>query len=112
MLSDAAALQDVGCAAIVCEAVPAEVGELLSVRLRIPVIGIGAGAATAGQVLVWHDLLGLSQRRPRFAAAYAELRPLMIDALRRFAGDVRARRFPAAEHTYSLPPSELAKLRP
>jgi 3-methyl-2-oxobutanoate hydroxymethyltransferase len=107
LLADARLLQTAGCFAIVFEAVPAAVAEAVSARLTIPTIGIGAGAGTDGQVLVWHDLLGLYDWRPRFAQAYAHLKPTITDALSRYSDDVRTRRFPAAQHTYSIDDDEL-----
>ncbi len=109
MLKDAIELQGAGCFALVLEAVPAQVASLITSRLAIPTIGIGAGSGTSGQVLVWHDLLGLYEWRPRFARAFAELRPAIAEALSRYAGDVRARRFPAEEHCYSIEASELER---
>src|SRR5439155_14349602 len=88
-------LQRAGCFAIVLEAVPAAVAERVTEALTVPTIGIGAGAATDGQVLVYHDLLGLYQgRAPRFVKRYADLATEIRDALERYAADVRERRFP------------------
>jgi 3-methyl-2-oxobutanoate hydroxymethyltransferase len=98
---------DAGCFAIVLEAVPAAVAAAVSARLTVPTIGIGAGAGTDGQVLVWHDLLGLYEWRPRFAKAYASLRPEISEALSRYASDVRSRSFPASEHLYNIDADEL-----
>ncbi len=93
LLDDALALQAAGCFAIVFEAVPAAVTELIVARLDVPTIGIGAGPATAGQVLVLTDLLGLTTgRKPKFAKPYADLHGTMVDGLRRFATDVRTAR--------------------
>ncbi len=110
LLEDALALEAAGCFAVVLEAVPAAVAAEVTARLAIPTIGIGAGAGTSGQVLVWHDLLGLYEWRPRFARAYAELRPQMVAAVSSYADDVRARRFPADEHAYAIPDDELEQL--
>ena len=107
LVDDALALEEAGCFALVLEAVPAEVGALVTERLRIPTIGIGAGLATDGQVLVLNDLLGVfDEFRPRFVKRYAELRREMVRAVSAFAEDVRARRFPAAEHCYAMEPAE------
>jgi 3-methyl-2-oxobutanoate hydroxymethyltransferase len=96
---------------MIFEAVPAPVSEQLVPHLTIPVIGIGAGVATDGQVLVTSDLLGLTRGRvPRFVRQYAKLGDEMTNALERFAGEVRARVFPAIEHTYPMDPAEVAKL--
>jgi 3-methyl-2-oxobutanoate hydroxymethyltransferase len=97
---------------VVLEAVPAEVGAAVTERLRIPTIGIGAGAATDGQVLVLNDLLGIFEEfKPRFVKRYAHLRRDMVGAVSAFAGDVRARRFPADEHCYAMEPGELEPFR-
>ena len=105
--TDALALQEAGAFAIVLEAVPAQIAEAVTAELTIPTIGIGAGAGTDGQVLVWHDLLGLYEWRPRFAKAYEHVRPSITSALRRYAEEVRSRRFPTVEHTYSINEDEL-----
>jgi 3-methyl-2-oxobutanoate hydroxymethyltransferase len=100
---DATALEAAGCFALVLEAVPAEVAAAVTQRLHIPTIGIGAGAATDGQVLVLNDLLGIFEEfKPRFVKRYAHLRREMVGAVSSFAADVRARRFPAEEHWYSM----------
>ncbi|HMB17743.1 MAG TPA: 3-methyl-2-oxobutanoate hydroxymethyltransferase [Gaiellaceae bacterium] len=107
--ADARALEAAGCFAVVLEAVPAPVADLISEALMVPTIGIGAGPGCDGQVLVWHDLLGLSDRRPaRFVKRYAEVGDEIRRALEAYAGDVRAGAFPAEEHTYSIPEEELS----
>jgi 3-methyl-2-oxobutanoate hydroxymethyltransferase len=109
---DALALQDAGCFAIVFEAVPAAVTEVIMDRMRVPVIGIGAGAAADGQVLVFHDLLGLHEgHTPRFVKRFAEMKREMVEGMRAYAEEVRERRFPAAEHTYSIDPEELERFQ-
>jgi 3-methyl-2-oxobutanoate hydroxymethyltransferase len=109
---DALALQEAGCFAIVFEAVPAAVTETIVERLNVPVIGIGAGPATDGQVLVFHDLLGIYEGlSPRFAKRFAEVKRAMVDGVRTYARDVRERRFPADEHCYSIDPDELERFR-
>jgi 3-methyl-2-oxobutanoate hydroxymethyltransferase len=109
---DALALQAVGCFAIVFEAVPAGVTEALMEKLEVPVIGIGAGSATDGQVLVFHDLLGIYEgRTPRFVKRYADLHRAMVDGLTAYADEVRAGEFPAHEHTYSIDPDELEQFK-
>ena len=101
ILDDALALQDAGCFAVVLEGVPADLGARITERLDVPTIGIGAGAACDGQVLVWHDLLGISEEpSPRFVRRYAEIGAGIEDALRRFAEDVRAGCFPTAQESY------------
>jgi 3-methyl-2-oxobutanoate hydroxymethyltransferase len=97
MLRDALALQAAGCFSIVFEAVPAAVTELIVARLEVPTIGIGAGPATAGQVLVLTDLLGLTTgRKPKFAKPFAQLNGEMVEGVSRFAAEVRAGEFPSA----------------
>ena len=109
---EALALQEAGCFAIVLEAIPAAVTEELVRLLTVPTIGIGAGPATAGQVLVLHDLLGIREGTgARFVRSYANLGPEMVTALGAYADDVRERRYPAAEHCYTIDPSELAAFR-
>jgi 3-methyl-2-oxobutanoate hydroxymethyltransferase len=109
---EALALEAVGCFAIVFEAIPAAVTEALVPRLEIPVIGIGAGAATDGQVLVWHDLLGIhGGHMPKFVKRYENLRERMIAAVGEYAAEVRGRRFPGPEHAYSVDPAEVEQLR-
>jgi 3-methyl-2-oxobutanoate hydroxymethyltransferase len=108
LLDDARALEAAGCFAIVLEAVPAAVAERVSEQLAVPTIGIGAGTGCDGQVLVWHDLLGLYDgRAPRFVKRYADLARVIRDALEAYAADVRDRRFPEEQHTYSMPDEEL-----
>jgi 3-methyl-2-oxobutanoate hydroxymethyltransferase len=110
LYEDALALQRAGCFAIVLEAVPAPVAARITESLVVPTIGIGAGAATDGQVLVYHDLLGLYEgRAPRFVKRYADLASEIRHALRSYAADVREGRFPDAQHTYSIPDDELAE---
>jgi 3-methyl-2-oxobutanoate hydroxymethyltransferase len=110
--AEALALQDVGCFALVFEAIPSAVAEELMPHLQIPVIGIGAGPATDGQVLVFHDLLGIRDGLgPRFVKRYANLQQEMNDGVTAYAEDVRTRRYPGPEHTYKINPDELAELR-
>jgi 3-methyl-2-oxobutanoate hydroxymethyltransferase len=112
LAEDALALQAVGCFAIVFEAVPAAVTELIVAKLQVPTIGIGAGPATTGQVLVFHDLVGITRgHTARFVKRYAEARDAMVAGLATYAEDVRAGRFPEAEHVYSVDPAELQELR-
>lgn len=112
LLEDALALQSVGCYAIVFEAVPAAISEAIVAKLEVPAIGIGAGPATAGQVLVYHDLLGITTgRSPKFVKRYAEVHEAMVAGVSAYAEDVRAQRFPAAEHVYGVEPAELAEFQ-
>ena len=101
LADQAIALEKAGAFAIVLEAVPAEVGRDLTTTLQIPTIGIGAGPHCDAQVLVLHDLLGLSERIPKFARAYVDLRGQIETAASTFARDVAEGRFPDAEHSYS-----------
>jgi 3-methyl-2-oxobutanoate hydroxymethyltransferase len=109
LTEEALALQAVGCFTIVFEAIPSAVTEALMPKLQIPVIGIGAGPATDGQVLVLHDLLGVyAGHKPKFVKRYANLRDESLRALRSYANEVRTRKFPTEEeHTYSIPQEEL-----
>ncbi len=107
LLADALALQEAGCFAIVLEAVPAPLATLISQRLRIPTIGIGAGPGCDGQVLVFHDLLGLfDQFVPKFVKQYARLRPLILEALQHYCRDVRSASFPDETHSFRMDESE------
>jgi 3-methyl-2-oxobutanoate hydroxymethyltransferase len=109
--AEALALQEAGCFALVFEAIPSAVTEELMPHVEIPVIGIGAGPATDGQVLVFHDLLGIRDGLgPRFVKRYANLQQEMNAGVMAYAEDVRARRYPGPEHTYSIDPDELAEL--
>jgi 3-methyl-2-oxobutanoate hydroxymethyltransferase len=109
---DALALQEAGCFSIVFEAIPAAVSEVVMERLEVPVIGIGAGPATDGQVLVFHDLLGIYDgHAPRFAKRYGEVKAQMVAGVAEYAAEVRAGAFPGPEHTYSIDDDELAGLR-
>lgn len=110
LVDDAVALERAGAVAIVLEAIPPEVAKLATEAVAIPTIGIGAGPGTSGQVLVWHDLLGYTERVPRFVHRFGALRTPTISGLESFAGAVRTASFPTMEHTYSMPPSELEKL--
>lgn len=112
LIDDALALQDAGCALLVVEAVPSEVTAALMPLIDIPVIGIGAGSATDGQVLVFHDLLGIYDGpAAKFVKRYADLRTAAIEGVTAYAGEVRERAYPAPEHTYSMPAEEAARLR-
>jgi 3-methyl-2-oxobutanoate hydroxymethyltransferase len=109
LLEDARTIEQAGCFSLVLEAVPAPVAARITEELTIPTIGIGSGRDCDGQVLVYHDLLGLYQgREPRFVKRYAELATEIQDAIERYAADVRSGAFPGDEHTYSIPDEELA----
>ena len=101
--ADAVALQSAGCVALVLEAIPSPVAAHITRVLRIPTIGIGSGVSCDGQVLVWHDLLGLTQGRvPRFVKQYADLNGEILTALAAYVADVRGARFPEPQHTYPM----------
>ncbi|HEY8764292.1 MAG TPA: 3-methyl-2-oxobutanoate hydroxymethyltransferase [Solirubrobacteraceae bacterium] len=109
---DAVALQEAGCFSIVFEAIPAAVASAVMERLEIPVIGIGAGAETDGQVLVFHDLLGIYDgHAPRFAKRYAEVKAQMVAGVAQYAAEVRSGVFPGPEHVYSIDEDELERFR-
>jgi len=109
LYEDALALEEAGCFAIVLEAVPAPVAARITAALAVPTIGIGAGVECDGQVLVWHDLLGLYEgNSPRFVKQYADLSTEIKRAVGAYVDEVRERRFPEEQHTYSMPDDELA----
>ena len=109
LTEEALALQSVGCFAIVFEAIPSAVTEALMPKLEIPVIGIGAGPSTDGQVLVLHDLLGVYDgHKPKFVKRFAEVREESLKGVRAYTEEVRARTYPdEGQHTYSIPQEEL-----
>jgi 3-methyl-2-oxobutanoate hydroxymethyltransferase len=110
LYDDALALEAAGASSLVLEAVPAPVAARITAALAIPTIGIGAGAACDGQVLVWHDLLGMyGGHTPRFVKRYAELAEEIAAALREYVADVRSGAFPEEQHTYAIADDELAR---
>jgi 3-methyl-2-oxobutanoate hydroxymethyltransferase len=109
---DAIALEEAGCFSIVLEAIPAAVAQEIMSRVQIPVIGIGAGPAPDGQVLVFHDLLGIYDGHvARFAKRFADVRAHMVAGVAEYAAEVRSRAFPAPEHCYSIDDEQLAEFR-
>jgi 3-methyl-2-oxobutanoate hydroxymethyltransferase len=106
LLEDALALEDAGCFSIVLESIPDRLAAYVTERLRVPTIGIGAGAGTSGQVLVTHDLAGLYERTPRFVKRYAELGRALTEAAAAYREDVAARRFPGPEHAVPMADEE------
>jgi 3-methyl-2-oxobutanoate hydroxymethyltransferase len=109
---EALALQDAGCFSIVFEAMPSAVAAEIMPQMQAVVIGIGAGPSTDGQVLVFHDLLGIREGLgARFVKRYANLQDEMDAGVAAFAADVRARRYPAPEHDYSIDPAELERFK-
>lgn len=102
LVEDALALERAGIFALVLEGIPDRLAAFITARVNIPTIGIGAGAGVDGQVLVWHDLLGLSEHRPKFARAYADLAAVIGGALARYREDVLAGGFPGPEESYHI----------
>ncbi len=112
VLDEALALQEAGCFSIVFEAIPADVTDVIMDQMEIPVIGIGAGASTDGQVLVLHDMLGIHGGfLPKFVKRYADVRGEMLRGMEAFTEEVRTRSFPGREHTYGIAPEELSRLK-
>lgn len=112
IVDDAVALADAGCMAIIAEAMPSVVAQECARRVDVPVIGIGAGVEVDGQVLVFHDLLGLTQgHQAKFVRRYAELGAITKDAIERFAADVRARRYPSGAEEYGMADEEQRAFR-
>ncbi len=108
LLEDALILEEAGCFAVVLEAIPAPVAKMISQKLTIPTIGIGAGPDCDGQVLVFHDILGLFDRfTPKFIKRYAELREPILAAFRQYRAEVEAREFPSPAHSFSINEDEL-----
>ena len=112
VLDEALELQEAGCFAIVFEAIPADVTDVIMGHMEVPVIGIGAGASTDGQVLVLHDLLGIHGGfQPKFVKRFADVRGAMLRGLEAYVEEVRTRAFPGPQHTYGIAPEELARLK-
>jgi 3-methyl-2-oxobutanoate hydroxymethyltransferase len=110
--AEAIALQDAGCFSIVFEAIPSDVAAEIVPRLTVPIIGIGAGPSTDGQVLVFHDLLGIRDGLgARFVKRYASLQQEMVAGVSAFADDVRSRRYPEPQHGYAIDQDELSSFR-
>jgi 3-methyl-2-oxobutanoate hydroxymethyltransferase len=110
LVAEAHALEEAGAMSIVLEAIPTPVAARITAELKIPTIGIGAGPDCDGQVLVYHDLLGLTEGHlPRFVKRYANLSREIRDALEAYASEVRSGAFPDEEHTYEMPAEELAE---
>ena len=108
LMEEVLALQSVGCFAVVIEAVPAAITEAIVARVEVPTIGIGAGPATSGQVLVFHDLLGITTgHMAKFVKRYADVHETMVAAVGAYRDEVRARTFPGPEHVYAVAEDEL-----
>jgi 3-methyl-2-oxobutanoate hydroxymethyltransferase len=100
IIDDALALQEAGVFAIVLELIPAELASEISTALRIPIIGIGAGAGCDAQVIVWTDLMGLTEKAPKFARAYRNLRAEISEGVTEWMNDVAAGKFPSEAETF------------
>ncbi|TFD57738.1 3-methyl-2-oxobutanoate hydroxymethyltransferase [Cryobacterium suzukii] len=101
LIADALAVEDAGAFAVVLEMVPASVAALVTKRLSIPTIGVGAGPSVDGQLLVWTDFAGMTSGRvPKFVRQYADVRAVLTDAVQRFTADVASGAYPAPEHSY------------
>jgi 3-methyl-2-oxobutanoate hydroxymethyltransferase len=112
IIDDARALEDAGVFSIILEAVPAPLGKLVAETVRVPVIGIGAGAEVDGQVLVIHDVLGLFDRFvPKFVKQYANVRQAMLNALNDYKQEVTELKFPGPEHSFKMPAESLEQLK-
>ncbi len=112
LLKDALALEDAGACAVVLEGIPWQLGRLITEKTSIPTIGIGAGIYCDGQVLVYHDILGLqTELRPKFVKQFGQFYNPMVDAMRSYAKEVKDASFPAPEHTFTMDESIIEKLR-
>ena len=110
LIDEAQALAEAGCFAIVLEAIPAPIAAYITSGLSIPTIGIGAGPSCDGQVLVWHDVLGITPGHvPQFVRQYADIGNQILGALARYVSDVRAGTFPEPKHTYSMLDTEFER---
>lgn len=112
ILRDAVELDEAGAFSIVLECVPSEVAKIISERVSVPTVGIGAGSGCDAQILVLHDMLGFKgQFHPRFVRCYAELEEVMGQAVKAFAEDVERGEYPSAEESFAMPSEELDRLR-
>jgi len=112
LLADAQALQDAGAFAVLLEAIPERVGEKIYEEADVPIYGIGAGAATDGQLLIVQDILGLFELfKPKFVKRYAELGEEMVEAMSQYRKEVKQGEFPAEEHCYRMPDEEYEKFK-
>jgi 3-methyl-2-oxobutanoate hydroxymethyltransferase len=111
-VDDALALEEAGAFALILEAIPRQLAAIITARVNIPTVGIGAGVECDGQVLVYHDLVGLFRRfKPKFVKAYSDAYGQQLAAVKEYVGDVQAKRFPAEEHSFTMKPEALAELR-
>ncbi|MDF1554296.1 MAG: 3-methyl-2-oxobutanoate hydroxymethyltransferase [Deferrisomatales bacterium] len=112
IIEDARALEGAGAFSIILEAVPAPLGALVAEAVRVPVIGIGAGAEVDGQVLVTHDMVGLFDKFvPKFVKQYAQVRTTILGALQEFKQEVEGKQFPGPEHSFDMPAEALEELK-
>jgi 3-methyl-2-oxobutanoate hydroxymethyltransferase len=112
LIEQALSLERLGCFALVLECVPDKIAQIITQRLKIPTIGIGAGPHCDGQVLVIHDMLGLFERyQPKFVKRFVNLSPLILEAIKEFKLEVMEGRFPASEHTFQIKEEEIKKLK-
>ena len=112
IIEDARALEDAGVFSMILEAVPASLGQLVTEAVTVPVIGIGAGPNVDGQVLVTHDLIGLFDKFvPKFVKQYAQVRKIILEALKEYKEDVLAATFPGPEHSFKMPDEALEQLK-
>lgn len=112
VVEDAIAIEEAGAFAIVLEAIPRQLAAIITAKLRIPTIGIGAGLECDGQVLVLHDMVGLFKRfTAKFVKVYADVYSVQVDAVKRYVGEVQGKAFPAEEHTFTMKDDAVAELR-
>ncbi len=111
LLRDAKVLEEAGAFALILELIPWQLAKLVTESVKIPTIGIGAGPHCDGQVLVFHDVVGLSERRLKLAKRYAELSEIIGNALKAYREDVKQKRFPTREHSFSMPEEVLQRLQ-
>ncbi|MCX5705241.1 MAG: 3-methyl-2-oxobutanoate hydroxymethyltransferase [Candidatus Omnitrophica bacterium] len=113
LIDQAQELEKLGCFAVVLECVPDKIAKIITEKLKIPTIGIGAGVHCDGQVLVIHDMLGLFSRyTPKFVKKYLDLSPLISKAIEDYKSEVIAEKFPGPEHSFSIKEEELKKIKP
>jgi 3-methyl-2-oxobutanoate hydroxymethyltransferase len=112
IIDDAKAIENAGAFSIILEAVPAPLGKLISETVRVPVIGIGAGSDVDGQVLVFHDVVGLFDKFvPKFVKQYTNIRSIILDALNEYKKEVQNVTFPGPEHSFKMPEEALEQLK-
>lgn len=112
VVDDALALEDAGAFALILEAIPQQLAKIITEKVKIPTIGIGGGAYCDGQVLVFHDMLGLFKRfTPKFVKVYAEMYDKQVEAVKEFVDDVRGEKFPAEEHSFNMKEESVEELK-